>query len=88
MNNSALINKLFEAIIYRLHGSLKKKKLSFQMTMPQFTGGLRPICLIPYLLMYGPKKLLDFPEAGILQSNWCINCVLMRVMERHERDNS
>ena len=22
------------------------------------------------------------------KANWCINCVLMRVMERHERDNS
>ena len=22
------------------------------------------------------------------KANWCINCVLMRVMERRERDNS
>ena len=35
-----------------------------------------------------PTDLLMKQSVNIFNTNWCINCVLMRVMERRERDNS
>ena len=54
--------------------------LKEEFTVAKSVGYLN--CVMPAL------KRTRLTASAWREANWCINCVLMRVMERRERDNS
>ena len=57
-----------------------------------YLGELMGLIAFPYpSIVYEAmflRAVVGLAAAATKMLNWCINCVLMRVMERRERDNS